>query len=78
MCLTFFFFTTHRKQIDKMNLKPTTAELVISEYKVLRQILWMFQDPTNTIVFSQEENGKHKVNSLVTIPSLTQVMWQMI
>ncbi|GLG98082.1 Gamma-tubulin complex component [Gryllus bimaculatus] len=43
----------------------------ISEYKVVREILWMLQAPTTTTLF-QEVNGQFSIQSNITIPSLTK------
>jgi hypothetical protein len=51
--------------------EPQTNTL--SEYKVLREILWMFFTPTTSYLFT-EENKKFAVNPNITIPSLTEVM----
>jgi hypothetical protein len=46
---------------------------ILSEYKVLREILWMFFTPATSYLFT-EENKKFTVNPNITIPSLTKVM----
>jgi len=42
----------------------------LTEYQVLREILWMLRSPVESVLF-QLRNGKFVVTELVTIPSLT-------
>ncbi|KDR22561.1 gamma-tubulin complex component 5 [Zootermopsis nevadensis] len=49
--------------------EPQTT--ILSEYKVLREILWMFFTPSTSYLFT-EEAKKFTVNPNITIPSLTK------
>jgi hypothetical protein len=46
---------------------------ILSEYKVLREILWMFFTPATSFLFT-EENKNFTVNPNITIPSLSKVI----
>lgn len=54
---------------------PVTEQchaIVLSEYKVLREIIWMLQAPTDCCIFYKDsEDGKFKARKNVTIPSTT-------
>jgi len=56
--------------IEQGHSEPQTNTL--SEYKVLREILWMFFTPATTYLF-KEENKKFTINPNITISSLTKV-----
>jgi len=45
---------------------------ILSEYIVLREILWMFFTPATTYLF-KEENKQFSVKPNITVPSLTKV-----
>jgi hypothetical protein len=47
--------------------------VILSEYIVLREILWMFFTPTTTYLF-REENKKFTVKPNISISSLSKVM----
>lgn len=51
----------------------TATTCTISEYKVMREILFMLHIPSSTCIF-QEENERFVFRKNITIPSLTKVL----
>ena len=45
---------------------------ILSEYRVLREILWMFFTPAKTYLF-KEVNNQFSAKPNITVPSLTKV-----
>jgi hypothetical protein len=47
--------------------------MMLSEFKVLYEVLWMLQVPTESGVFYQDEQGLFQVKRSVSLPSTIPV-----
>lgn len=52
---------------------PLGSLSLISEYKVIREVLWILQVPSNTFLFNLTNDGRILTNEGIAIPSLTSV-----
>ena len=50
----------------------------ISEYKVIREILWMLQSPSYSYLFQRTSDDNIFLRKNVSIPSLTDVSYKII
>ena len=65
---------TLAEDVEKMRVKSGEAgveSVKMSEYQVLREVLWMLRSPTQSTMFHLNNNDQFEVTTLVTIPSLT-------
>ncbi|RZF43255.1 hypothetical protein LSTR_LSTR001516 [Laodelphax striatellus] len=65
---------THWEELENKHthgLLPVGGTLLMTEYKVVREALWMLQQPTSTFLFYVSDGGQVGVKPNISIPSLT-------